>query len=115
LRGETPNATFRAALRTKQVFMSLDKDTVRNIAFLARIKIPDEELDHLAQELSGIIGWVEQLNEVDTESVEPITSVADMSLYRRKDVVTDGGYQARVLANAPDPEAGCYTVPKVVE
>jgi len=95
--------------------MSLDKNTVRNIAFLARIKVPEEELDHLAQELSGIIGWVEQLNEVDTENVDPITSVADMSLYRREDVVTDGGYQERVLANAPDPEAGCYTVPKVVE
>ncbi len=95
--------------------MALDKNTVRNIAFLARIKVPDDELDHLASELSGIIGWVELLKEVDTEGVEPITSVADMSLYRRKDVVTDGGYQERVLANAPEPEAGFYTVPKVIE
>ena len=95
--------------------MSLDKTTVRNIAFLARIKVPDEELEALAGELSGIIGWVEQLNEVDTEGVEPIASVAEMSLYKRKDVVSDGDYPERVLANAPDREDGFYAVPKVVE
>ncbi len=95
--------------------MSLDKTTVRNIALLARIKVPDEELDALAGELSGIIGWVEQLNEVDTEGVEAITSVAEMSLFRRKDEVTDGNYPDRVLANAPDREGGFYAVPKVVE
>ena len=95
--------------------MSLDSNTVRNIAFLARIKVPDQELDHLVGELSGIIGWVEQLNEVDTDSVEPITSVANMTLYRRKDQVTDGDCQERVLANAPDRVSGFYAVPKVVE
>ena len=95
--------------------MSLDKTTVRNIALLARIKVPDEELDALAGELSGIIGWVEQLNEVDTEGVEAIASVAEMSLFRRKDEVTDGNYPDRVLANAPDREGGFYAVPKVVE
>ncbi len=95
--------------------MSLDKTTVRNIAFLARIKVPDEELEALAGELSGIIGWVEQLNEVDTEGVEPIASVAEMSLFRRKDEVTDGNYPERVLANAPEREDDFYTVPKVVE
>ena len=95
--------------------MSLDSNTVRNIAFLARIKAPDQELDHLVGELSGIIGWVEQLNEVDTDSVEPITSVANMTLYRRKDQVTDGDCQERVLANAPDRVSGFYAVPKVVE
>ncbi|MCG8508679.1 MAG: Asp-tRNA(Asn)/Glu-tRNA(Gln) amidotransferase subunit GatC [Rhodospirillales bacterium] len=95
--------------------MSLDTNTVRNIAFLARIKVPDSELQHLANELSNIIGWVEQLNEVDTDGVEPIASVADMSLFRRTDEVTDGNYRDRVLANAPEPEDGFFTVPKVVE
>ena len=95
--------------------MSLDTTTVRNIAFLARIKVPDEELEALAGELSGIIGWVEQLNEVDTEGVEPIASVAEMSLFRRKDEVTDGNYPERVLANAPEREDDFYVVPKVVE
>lgn len=95
--------------------MSLDNDTVRNIAFLARIKVPDEELDHLVNELSGIIGWIEQLNEVDAAGVEPITSVVEMSLYRRKDEVTDGSCQDRVLANAPERVDGFYAVPKVVE
>jgi aspartyl-tRNA(Asn)/glutamyl-tRNA(Gln) amidotransferase subunit C len=95
--------------------MSLDTSTVRNIAFLARIKVPDAELQHLADELSNIIGWVEQLNEVNTEGVQPITSVAEMSLYRRSDEVTDGNCRDRVLANAPEPEEGFYAVPKVVE
>lgn len=95
--------------------MPLDKDTVKNIAFLARIKVPDAELDGLAGELSGIIGWVEQLNEVDTTGVEPITSVAEMSLFKRPDEVTDGNCRDRVLANAPEAERGCYAVPKVVE
>ena len=95
--------------------MSLDKTTVKNIAFLARVKVPDSELEALAGELSGIIGWVEQLNEVDTDGVDPITSVAEMSLFRRKDEVTDGNYPERVLANAPEREDGFYAVPKVVE
>ena len=95
--------------------MSLDTTTVRNIAFLARIKVPDDELEALAGELSGIIGWVEQLNEVDTDGVEPIASVAEMSLFRRKDEVTDGNYPERVLANAPEREDDFYVVPKVVE
>ncbi len=77
--------------------------------------MPDEELDSLVGELSGIIGWVEQLGEVDTDSVEPITSVANMTLFRRKDEVTDGNYPDRVLANAPDRVNGFYAVPKVVE
>jgi len=95
--------------------MSLDRNTVRNIAFLARIKVPEEDLDGLVGELSGIIGWVEQLGEVDTDNVEPITSVAEMTLPRRKDEVTDGDYPDRVLANAPDRVNGFYAVPKVVE
>ena len=95
--------------------MSLDKETVKNIAFLARIKVPDQDLEPLAGELSHIIGWVEQLSEVDTEGVEPMTSVADRELFRREDVISDGGVPEKVLANAPDREENFYTVPKVVE
>jgi aspartyl-tRNA(Asn)/glutamyl-tRNA(Gln) amidotransferase subunit C len=95
--------------------MSLDKETIKNIANLARIKVPDQDLEPLAGELSHIIGWVEQLSEVDTEGVEPMTSVADMELFRREDVISDGGVPEKVLANAPDREENFYTVPKVVE
>ena len=99
--------------------MSLDKDTVRKIAFLARIRVPEDALGGLAEELSNIIGWVEQLKEVDTENVDPMTSVADMTWPRRRDGVTDGGMADDVLANAtapePSSEGGFYTVPKVVE
>lgn len=99
--------------------MSLDKDAVRKIAFLARIRVPEDALDGLAGELSGIIGWVEQLNAVDTEGVEPMTSVVDMTLPERSDEVSDGGKALDVLANAPEPEmrsgGGFFTVPKVIE
>jgi aspartyl-tRNA(Asn)/glutamyl-tRNA(Gln) amidotransferase subunit C len=102
--------------------MSLDKDTVRKIAFLARIRVPAEALDGLSGELSNIIGWVEQLNEVDTKGVEPMTSVADMDWPRRDDEITDGDRATDILANATDPEpgpsggdGGFFTVPKVVE
>jgi aspartyl-tRNA(Asn)/glutamyl-tRNA(Gln) amidotransferase subunit C len=95
--------------------MSLDKDTVKNIAFLARIKVPEKDLEPLAGELSNIIGWVEQLSEVDTDGIEPMTSVADMELFRREDVVSDGGVPEKVLTNAPDREGNFYTVPKVIE
>ena len=95
--------------------MPLDQTTVRKIAFLARIKVPEGELDHLAVELSQIIGWVEQLAEVDTGGIAPMTVVADMTWPRRNDAVTDGGYAGKVLANAPEAEEGFYTVPKVVE
>ena len=95
--------------------MPLDRSTVRNIAFLARIKVPDDDLQRLAGELSNIIGWVEQLAEVDTEGVEPMTSVVEMTLPQRPDVVTDGDYPDRVLANAPEPVSGYYAVPKVIE
>lgn len=105
--------------------MSLDKQTVARIARLARLKVPDEELDGLAKELSGIMDWIEQLNSVDTSAVEPMTSVADLGLPLRADAVTDGGHAGRVLANAPggavlleagNPDAGgFFAVPKVVE
>ncbi len=99
--------------------MSLDKDTVRKIALLARIRVPDDALDGLAAELSNIIGWVEQLNEVETASTAPMTSVADITLPRREDAVTDGDCAEKVLANAPEPkpegDGGYFLVPKVLE
>ncbi len=95
--------------------MSLDKATVARIAHLARIKVPEEELDHLAGELNNILSFVEQLNEVDTGNVPPMTSVAAQKLRRRKDAVTDGGYAAQVLSNGPETAEGFYVVPKVVE
>ena len=95
--------------------MSLDKATVRNIATLARIDIRDEDLDHLAGELSNIMTFVEQLSEVNTDGIEPMTSVAAMTLPMRADVITDGAQPEAVLANAPEAEDGFFTVPKVVE
>lgn len=95
--------------------MALDKDTVRGIAHLARLKVPEEELDALAGELNNILGWVEQLSEVDTSGAAPMTSVVEMTLPMRKDEVTDGGYAEKVLANAPEEARGFYAVPKVVE
>ena len=105
--------------------MSLDKDTVARIARLARLKVPDDELAPLANELSGIMSWIEQLNEVDTKNVEPMSSVSDVTLPMRADKVTDGGIATKVLSNAPggavyiEPTdrgaGGFFTVPKVVE
>ena len=95
--------------------MSIDRDTARKVAKLARIRVEEADLPALAGELSGILGFMEQLNEVDVTGVEPMTSVTPMRLARRADVVTDGGYPARVLANAPDAREGFFAVPKVVE
>ncbi len=95
--------------------MAIDKDTARRVAHLARIEVPEEELDHLATELSGILGFMEQLAEVDVDGVDAMTSVTPMDLKRREDVVTDGNIQARILANAPDAREGFFAVPKVVE
>src|SRR3954452_12821181 len=105
--------------------MSLDKDTVARIARLARLKVPEEELEPLAGELSGVRAWIEQLNEPDPANVEPLPSVSDVTLPMRQDKVTDGGIAEKILANAPggavyiDPSdrdaGGFFTVPKVVE
>lgn len=95
--------------------MSVDKDTVRRAAHLARIAVEEDELEPMAEKLSGILDWIEQLNEVDIEGVEPMTSVTPMRLKRRQDVVTDGDRQPDVLANAPDAREGFFAVPKVVE
>ncbi len=95
--------------------MSLDKETVAKIAHLARIHVPEQELEPLAGDLSTIIDWVEQLAEVDTEDVAPTTSAVDLVLRWRADKVDDGDCADDVLANAPEAEHGFYAVPKVLE
>lgn len=95
--------------------MAIDAATVRKVARLARIAEPEEKLEPLAKELSGIMNWIEQLNEVDTNGVEPMTTSVAMSLPMRNDVVTDGGDPAKVLANAPKTARDFFIVPKVVE
>lgn len=95
--------------------MSVDKETVAKIARLARVRVEEGHKEALARELSKILGWIEQLSELDTEGVEPMTSVVSMKLPLRDDAVTDGGYAERVTANAPEAAHGFYAVPKVVE
>ncbi|MFZ5746681.1 MAG: Asp-tRNA(Asn)/Glu-tRNA(Gln) amidotransferase subunit GatC [Pseudomonadota bacterium] len=95
--------------------MSVDANTVRKVASLARIAISDADAERLAPELNNIMGWIEQLGEVDTASVEPMTAVIPNQLRLREDVVTEGDQRAAVLANAPQGEHGFFTVPKVVE
>lgn len=95
--------------------MSLDTKDVAKVASLARIKMSDEELEKLAPTLSNIIQFVEQLSEVDTDNVEPLANVVDITLRLREDEVTDGGVQKDVLANAPEMLEGFFVVPKVVE
>lgn len=95
--------------------MSVDAATVKKIASLARIAITDEEVAKIAPELDNIMGWIEQLGEVDTSSVEPMTAVIANHLRLRDDVVTEGGKRDAVLANAPQAEHGFFTVPKVIE
>jgi len=95
--------------------MSVDDATVVRIARLARIGLRPEEIAPLAKNLNGILAWVEQLKEVDTAGVEPMTSVVAASLRMRADVVDDGGQPDQILANAPEGAAGFFAVPKVVE
>lgn len=95
--------------------MQVDEATVRRIARLARISVGDQEAASLVSELSSILTWVEQLGEVETEGVEPMTSVVEAQIKMRNDVVDDGGYPDRILANAPRSEDGYFVVPKVVE
>ena len=95
--------------------MAIDAATVRKVAHLARIKTPEDRLEPLAAELNGILAWIEQLNEVDVEGVEPMTSNVHQPLRLRDDVVTDGGKVDAVLSNAPKSADGFYVVPKVVE
>lgn len=95
--------------------MAIDAATVRKVARLARIAEPEDRLEPLARELSGILNWIEQLSEVDTDDVEPMTTSVAIKLPMREDVVTDGGDPAKVLGNAPKSDRGFFVVPKVVE
>ena len=95
--------------------MSIDIDTARKVAKLARIRVDEAQLPKLAEELSGILGFMEQLNEVNVDGIEPMVSVTPMRLARRADVVTDGNIQSAILKNAPDAREGFFAVPKVVE
>jgi aspartyl-tRNA(Asn)/glutamyl-tRNA(Gln) amidotransferase subunit C len=95
--------------------MSVDAATVRRIAHLARIAVADNEIEHLRGEINNMLAFVEQLNEVNVDGVEPTASVEDMKLKMREDVVSDGDYVKRVLANAPASDDGFFQVPKVVE
>jgi aspartyl-tRNA(Asn)/glutamyl-tRNA(Gln) amidotransferase subunit C len=95
--------------------MALDPKTVARVATLARIRVPESDLAALAEELSHIVSWIEQLGEADTSGVEPMTRVMPMKLPMREDAVTDGDKRAAVLANAPQATDSFFTVPKVVE
>jgi aspartyl-tRNA(Asn)/glutamyl-tRNA(Gln) amidotransferase subunit C len=95
--------------------MSIDKETAARVAKLARIKVEDDALPALADEFNTILGFIEQLQEVDVDGVEPMVSVTPMRLKRRVDGVTDGNQQDKVLKNAPDAREGFFAVPKVVE
>ena len=95
--------------------MSVSPEQVRHIAKLARIAMSDDELGRLVPELNNILGWVEQLGEVNTDGVEPLATVIDQKLRLRDDVVNDGNIRDQVLANAPDAQHGFFAVPKVIE
>jgi aspartyl-tRNA(Asn)/glutamyl-tRNA(Gln) amidotransferase subunit C len=95
--------------------MSVSTEQVRHIAKLARIAMSDEEIERLAPELNNILGWVEQLGEVNTDGVEPLTAVIDQKLRLRGDAVTEGDIRDEILANAPEAQHGFFAVPKVIE
>ena len=95
--------------------MSIDTKTAARVAHLARIRVSDEALPKLAEEFNAILGFIDQLNEVDVNGVEPMTSVTPMRLKRRDDVVSDGNQADKIMANAPDAREGFFAVPKVVE
>lgn len=95
--------------------MSLDRAAVAHIARLARLRISEDGQDKLANELSGILDWIEQLQEVDTSSTEPMSSAVEMALKMRQDVIDDGNKPADILANAPESDDGHYLVNKVIE
>ena len=95
--------------------MSITKDDVKKVARLARIKMDDAELERYTPQLDHILGWIEQLGEVDTDNVEPLANVVDIELALREDDVTDGDNESGVLANAPETASGFFVVPKVVE
>lgn len=95
--------------------MSFDKDTVRKAARLGRIEVPEAELEGWAKQIGGILKWIEQLQEINTDNVEPLQSIVDIPLHLRADEVTDGGDAQKVLSNAPESVEDYFVVPKVVE
>lgn len=95
--------------------MSLTADDTRKVAKLSRIRLDDADIEHFTKELNGILHWIEQLQEVDTDGVAQMTSVADLTQPLRKDEVTDGGKAEQVISNAPMSDYGCFVVPKVIE
>ena len=95
--------------------MSLDKSTLERVAYLARIKLNNSEVDKMTEELNNIMKWIEELNEVDITNVQPMTGVSNMTLREREDKVTDGGYQDKIVGNAPEKIDNSFTVPKVIE
>ena len=95
--------------------MPVSPEQVRHIAKLARIAMSDAEIERLAPELNNILGWVEQLGEVNTDGVEPLTAVIDQKLRLRNDIVTEGNIRDEILANAPEAQHGFFAVPKVIE
>jgi aspartyl-tRNA(Asn)/glutamyl-tRNA(Gln) amidotransferase subunit C len=105
----------RPPAEAKDLKMSLDPATVRRIAKLARIRVDEAQVEALRTDLNAILGWIEQLNEVNVDGVEPLAGAAQMALRLREDAVTDGGIAEAVLANAPDRNGDYFAVPKVVE
>lgn len=95
--------------------MAIDNETVKRVAFLSRLKVEDNKIEATKEEFNKILNWIEELNEVNTDNVEPLISVNDTTLRLRDDEITDGGCQEAVLANAPDKEYDYFAVPKVVE
>ena len=95
--------------------MSVDRDTVKRVAHLARIAVSDDEADALTTDLNAILGFVEQLNEVDVTGVDPMTAIVAMDMKKRTDVVTEGDQAEKVVSNAPAREGNFFVVPKVVE
>lgn len=95
--------------------MAIDTETVKRVAFLSRLKIDDAKIEATEKEFNKILSWIEELNEVNTDNVEPLISVNDTTLRLRDDKITDGNYQEAVLKNAPDKEYDYFAVPKVVE
>ena len=95
--------------------MSVNEQQVRHVAKLARLALSDAKIDKMVPELNNILGWIEQLAEVDTDGVEPLTAVIDLKLRLRDDVVTEGDLRDKVLLNAPDAQHGFFAVPKVIE
>ena len=95
--------------------MAIDNDTVKKVAFLSRLKIEEDKIEATKEDFNKILGWIEQLSEVDTTGVEPLVSVNDCSLQMRQDEITDGNKAEQILANAPMKEYGYFAVPKVVE